>query len=108
MGGRSGRRSLALSPRRALFAREYIVDLNATQAAKRAGYSDKSARTDGPRMLHNAVVQAEIHKLVKTQHAQVDLTAEKVIGALCEIGFANIDLRDVKPADKIQSLKILA
>ena len=70
--------------------------------------SDRSARTEGPRLLHNAVVQGEIHKLAEKQHAQADLTAEKVLGALCQIGFADIDLRDVKPADKIQALKILA
>ena len=35
---------------------EYLIDLNATRAAIRAGYSPRSARTDGPRLLENAGV----------------------------------------------------
>ena len=44
------------------FVREYLKDLNATQAAIRAGYSQKNAGQQGARLLKNAKVAAEIEK----------------------------------------------
>src|SRR5690606_24873160 len=52
--GRSA--SVPLTPKQAAFAREYLVDLNATQAAIRAGYSEKTAYSQGQRLLKNAEV----------------------------------------------------
>jgi phage terminase small subunit len=46
--------------KRTAFIREYLVDMNATQAAIRAGYSPKSARVTGPRLLSNAVISSAI------------------------------------------------
>ena len=44
------------------FCDEYLVDLNATQAAIRAGYSEKTARSQGQRLLTNVDIQKEIEK----------------------------------------------
>lgn len=49
-----------LNAKQARFAQEYLVDLNATQAAIRAGYSEKTAKSQGSRLLTNADVQAAI------------------------------------------------
>ena len=49
-----------LSPKRARFVSEYLVDKNATQAAIRAGYSAQTAHTQGPRLLHNVVVREAV------------------------------------------------
>ncbi len=49
-----------LSPKRTRFVSEYLVDKNATQAAIRAGYSAKTAHTQGPRLLHNVVVREAV------------------------------------------------
>ncbi len=49
-----------LTPKQHRFVTEYLVDLNATQAAIRAGYSPKTAPQQGSRLLRNAVVQQAI------------------------------------------------
>ena len=52
----------ALTDKQCRFCEEYLVDLNATQAAIRAGFSPQSARVSGYRALTNANIQAEIQK----------------------------------------------
>ena len=49
-----------LTARQERFVEEYLIDLNATQAAVRAGYSAKTAHSCGPRLLANAGVAAAI------------------------------------------------
>ena len=49
-----------LTAKQARFTEEYLVDLNATQAAKRAGYSEKTAGSQGQRLLKNVEVAAAI------------------------------------------------
>ncbi len=48
---------MSLTPKQELFVREYLVDLNATQAAIRAGYSADTARQQGSRLLTDVDVQ---------------------------------------------------
>jgi len=50
----------ALTPQQARFVREYLGDLNATQAAIRAGYSARTADVQGPRLLGNVRVAAAV------------------------------------------------
>lgn len=50
----------ALTPKQARFVDEYLLDLNATQAAIRAGYSAANADVTGPRMLGNVGVAAAL------------------------------------------------
>ena len=50
----------SLTPRQERFVAEYLIDLNATQAAIRAGYSAKTAEVQGPRLLGNVRVAAAI------------------------------------------------
>lgn len=45
------------------FAQEYTIDFNATKAARRAGYSEKSARQQGERLLSNASIRNEVERL---------------------------------------------
>jgi len=63
-----------LTPRQQQFVREYLLDLNATQAAIRAGYSEKTARSQGQRLLTNADIAAAIDaaKLARSERTQVD------------------------------------
>ena len=51
------------TPKQQKFCEEYLIDLNATQAAIRAGYSEDTANQQGPRLLVNVGVQAEIQRL---------------------------------------------
>ena len=54
-----------LTPKQQQFVEEYLVDLNATQAAIRAGYSAKTAEFQASRLLRNAKVQAAIAERMK-------------------------------------------
>ena len=54
---------MALTPKQKRFVAEYLVDLNATAAAKRAGYSAKTADRIGPELLGKTCVSQAIHKM---------------------------------------------
>lgn len=73
---------MPLTPKQAAFAREYLVDLNATQAAIRAGYSEKTAYSQGQRLLKNAEVQAAIAKAQAQRAKRLQLTADDVLKGL--------------------------
>lgn len=76
-------------PKHAAFVREYLVDLNATKAAERAGYSPKSAYAQGARLLKNAEVAASIAKHQAKRAAKAEVTAEEVLRELKRIAFAD-------------------
>ena len=67
------------------FAREYVVDHNATQAAIRAGYSKNSAHVNGPRLLTNAEVQELVASLDESATEAVGLTTEWILNGLMQI-----------------------
>lgn len=69
---------VSLNPKRKRFAEEYVVDHNATQAAIRAGYSVKTARSLGERMLTFADVAAAIEELDKEISRRTAITAERI------------------------------
>ena len=71
-----------LTLKQARFCEEYLIDLNATQAAIRAGYAAKSANTDGPRMLVNAGIQARIAELQAERSRRTDIRADDVLRTL--------------------------
>lgn len=79
-----------LSPKQRLFVAEYLVDLNATQAAIRAGYSKKTAEWIGPQLLVKTHVSAEIAKLMSDREKRTLITADAVVTELAKIGFANM------------------
>lgn len=63
-----------LNPKQARFVQEYLIDLNATQAAIRAGYSVKTADTQGARLLVNVKVQKAINdaQAKRSERTQID------------------------------------
>lgn len=79
-----------LTPKQAKFVQEYLVDFNATQAAIRAGYSEKTAHSAGPRLLENVGVRAAIEAKGKRAVAKLDVTVERVVAELAKIGFSNL------------------
>lgn len=85
-------------PRRDLFVKEYLHDLNATKAAQRAGYSKKAARVQGHRLLTNAAIAAKIQAEMDKRAAKLEITGEKVLRELALMGFANMyDYMQVQP-----------
>lgn len=81
-----------LTPRQSLFVHEYLVDLNATQAAIRAGYSKKTAEVIGYQLLKKTLVSKAIEKEQKKRKAKLEITADMWLRELWLIGKA--DLRD--------------
>jgi phage terminase small subunit len=79
-----------LTAKQRAFVREYLIDLNATQAAIRAGYSEKTAYSQGERLLRNVEVQRAISAAMKIRADRTDITADRVIKELAKIGFADI------------------
>jgi phage terminase small subunit len=72
------------------FCLEYLIDLNATQAAKRAGYSEKTANEIGSQNLAKLSIQNRISELKQARVKRTEITADKVLKELAKIGFANI------------------
>lgn len=81
---------MSLSPKQQRFAEEYLVDLNATQAALRAGYSEKTASSQGQRLLTKVDVQASISKAREEISKRTEITQDAVLKELAKIGFANM------------------
>ena len=75
-----------LTPKQALFVREYLIDKNATQSAIRAGYSAKTADRIGPELLGKTCVEAAINAGLIKQQKHVEekglITAEEVVAGL--------------------------
>lgn len=80
----------SLNPKQERFVQEYLVDLNATQAAIRAGYSAKTAKTIGPRLLEHVGVQEAITAGRLKTSAKLELAREEVIRQYQRIGFSDI------------------
>lgn len=79
-----------LTDKQARFVREYLVDLNAKQAAIRAGYSARSAEVEGSRLLKNAKVAAAIARERRAVSNRTGITPERVLLELAKFGFADI------------------
>ena len=76
---------MKLPPKQALFVREYLVDLNATQAAIRAGYSAKTAEQQGPRLLGNVGVKAAVAKAQAARSQRLEVKADDVLRDIARI-----------------------
>jgi len=73
------------------FCNEYLIDLNATQAAIRAGYSENSAAVIGFENLRKPNIKARLQELRQAIAAKVEITPEMVVAEYAKIGFANLD-----------------
>ena len=71
-----------ITPKQARFVEEYLIDLNATQAAIRAGYSKKTAKQQGQRLLTNVDVQAAVTEAKETRSERTEITQDEVIQGL--------------------------
>jgi phage terminase small subunit len=79
-----------LTPQMERFCEEYLVDLNALQAAIRAGYSKRSAASTGSELMGRVQVQERIQKLKDERAKRTAITADRVINELATIGFAKV------------------
>lgn len=81
---------MALTAKQERFVSEYLIDLNATQAAIRAGYSEKGANRQGSALLSNIDVQAKIQEAKAKRDKRTGITQDRVVAELAKIGFADI------------------
>ncbi len=79
-----------LTPKQLRFVEEYLIDLNATQAAIRAGYSKDSARVIGSENLTKSEILDAISRRQKERSEKAETTAADVMAELAKIGFANM------------------
>lgn len=82
-----------LTVKQAIFCQEYIVDFNATQAAIRSGYSEKTAKEIGCENLTKPNIKQKIDKLIDDRAKRTEITADRVLVELSRLAFA--DIRDI-------------
>ena len=80
---------MKLSPIQDRFVNEWLVDRNGTQAAIRAGYSKRSARTIAARLLAKDNIQAEISRRQRDLQKRTEVSQDCVIRELARIAFAD-------------------
>ena len=80
---------MALTEKQARFVAEYLVDLNATQAAIRAGYSERTAEVIGYENLRKPQISAAIEQAIQNRQRRTEITQDRVLLELARIAFAN-------------------
>jgi len=99
----------ALSAKRERFCQEYVIDLSAAQAARRAGYSARTSPQSAYQLLQAPEVAARISFLQAQIATKLQVSAETVIGELAKIGFANMEdyVRVTESGDTVVDLSSL-
>ena len=78
-----------MTERQKRFVEEYLIDLNATQAAIRAGFSVKTANEQGSRMLANVSIQTAISKAMAERSKRTGVNQDRIVLELAKIAFVN-------------------
>lgn len=90
-----------LTPRQARFVEEYLVDLNASAAARRAGYAPKNADVAGPRLLVNVGIAAAIAAAKAKRSVSTGITQERVLRELEALAHSNHTHYHVEPDGRL-------
>lgn len=86
-----------LTDKQQCFVDEYLIDLNATQAAIRAGYSAKTADQQGSRMLANVKVKQAVAEKQAQRSKRTGVNQDRVVLELAKVAFAKMtDIVDSK------------
>jgi phage terminase small subunit len=88
--------------KRLRFVQEYLIDMNATQAAIRAGYSKKTAYSQGQRLLKNAEIQAAIVEAMATRSERTEISQDEVLKKLWQVASS-----DDHTATKVRALELV-
>lgn len=86
-------RCMSLTAKQALFVKEYLIDLNATQAAIRAGYSAKTAQVIGAENLSKPIIKTAIDKAIAERSERTQIDADWLLTRLADE--AEADLADI-------------
>lgn len=79
-----------LNEKQERFCKEYVIDLNGTQAAIRAGYSQETANEQASRLLTNVKVQQRVKELQDSIGKRLEITADMVVAELWALGVYNV------------------
>ena len=81
---------MALTPKQKRFVAEYLVDLNATAAAIRAGYSKKTAEVIGYENLRKPQIEAAINQAIQEREKRTEITQDMVLRETAKLAFFDI------------------
>lgn len=101
---------MALNDRQKRFCDEYLIDLNGTQAAIRAGYSAKTAAAIGAENLIKPNIQSYLKQRLNDREQRTEITQDMVIKELRDVAFAEAaDYTDakLKYSNKLKALELL-
>jgi phage terminase small subunit len=79
-----------LTPKQQAFVAEYLVDLNASAAARRAGYSERVANRIGAENLSKPGIAAAIQAAMQARQQRTQVTADRVVQELARLGFMDV------------------
>lgn len=99
-----------LTPKQQRFVDEYLIDLNATQAAIRAGYSQKTADRIGPELLGKSCVSKAVQEAKQRRRERTEITQDYVVQKLKEIAdkqASDAPDSELKFSSKIKALELL-
>ena len=95
-----------LPAKKSLFIQEYLIDLNATQAALRAGYSPRTAMKQGWQLLQEPRIKKEVQAAMNERSRRTEITADRVLQELARIGF--VDTRNIMKVDDKGNMVVTA
>ncbi|MEZ3426496.1 MAG: terminase small subunit [Lachnospiraceae bacterium] len=81
---------MPLTDKQKCFVAEYLIDLNATQAAIRAGYSRKNAGKIGPELLGKTSISKAVSRAMEERSRRTGITQDMVISELAAVAFSNM------------------
>jgi phage terminase small subunit len=81
---------MKLTPQQELFVRQYVLDLNATKAAMRAGYSKKTARVQGSALLIRPAIQAAVKARMDRRMEKVDVKTDEILALMRKFAFTDL------------------
>ena len=87
---RGKRKVVKLTPKQKRFVDEYLIDLNATQAAIRAGYSENTATETGYENLTKPHIKKIIDERMKEREQRTEITQDMVLKGLAQVAFSDV------------------
>lgn len=100
-------KKLKLTTKRERFCREYLVDHNGAAAARRAGFSAKTAARQAVELLHIPQVAARLAELAKAQAERLEISADETLQKIAEVAYAAVDINTVTIADRLRANELL-
>jgi phage terminase small subunit len=101
---------MAINKKQHKFIDEYLIDLNATKAAERAGYSQKTAYSQGQRLLKHVEISIELKRRMNAQSSDANKTREQIIEDLETVinkylMAGNLTTNSLKAIDMLNKMK---